>query len=78
VTDPERSRRGFEKAFRVTAEDAAETILRGVVRDARRVLVGADAHALDLLQRLLPGSYHGIVVRAARRTFERTGGSRAK
>jgi NAD(P)-dependent dehydrogenase (short-subunit alcohol dehydrogenase family) len=69
VVDLEKSRRDFEKAFRVTAEDAAETILRGVQRNARRVLVGMDAHALDMLQRLLPGHYHGLVAAAARRTL---------
>jgi short-subunit dehydrogenase len=71
VKDLEKSRRDFEKAFRVTAEAAAETILRGVERDARRVLIGLDAHLLDLMQRLLPGHYHGIVAAAARRTLNR-------
>jgi short-subunit dehydrogenase len=75
VTDLEKSRRSFEKAFRVTAEDAAETILRGVQRNARRVLIGADAMLLDLLQRVAPGSYHGIVASAARRTMSRIGRS---
>lgn len=72
VTDLEKSRTDFEKAFRVTAEEAAETILRGVQRNARRVLIGLDAHLLDMLQRLLPGHYHGIVAAAARRTLGRT------
>jgi len=71
VKDLEKTRSSFEKMFRVTAEDAAETILRGVQRNARRVLIGADAHFLDALQRLMPGSYQGIVVAAARRTIER-------
>ncbi len=56
----------FEKAFRVTAEDAAETILRGVERNAPRVLIGADAHILDWMQRLVPERYQSLVVRAAR------------
>ena len=71
VTDIERGRKSFEKAFRVTPEDAAETILRGVERNARRVLIGQDAYALDLLQRVFPSSYQAIVVRAARRTVAR-------
>jgi short-subunit dehydrogenase len=71
VKDLEKSRGDFEKAFRVTAEAAAETILRGVERDARRVLIGLDAHLLDLMQRVLPGHYHGIVAAAARRTLSR-------
>jgi NAD(P)-dependent dehydrogenase (short-subunit alcohol dehydrogenase family) len=73
VTDLEKSRRNFEKAFRVTAEDAAETILRGVQRNSRRVLIGSDAFFLDLLQRVAPGSYHAVVAAAARRTMKRMG-----
>ncbi len=57
----------FEKMFRLTADEAAEIILRGVARDARRVLVGSDARGLDLLQRWLPGAYHGLIVRFGRR-----------
>jgi short-subunit dehydrogenase len=75
VTDLEKSRRSFEKAFRVTAEDAAETILRGVERNSRRVLIGADAMLLDLLQRIAPGSYHGVIAAAARRTMKQMGRS---
>jgi short-subunit dehydrogenase len=73
VTDLERSRRNFEKAFRVTAEEAAETILRGVQRNARRVLIGNDARFLDVVQRIAPGSYHGLIARVARRQMERMG-----
>ena len=71
VKDVEKSRASFERMFRVTAEDAAETILRGVQRNARRVLVGMDAHFLDALQRLMPASYQKIVAVAARRSIER-------
>ena len=51
----------FEKLFRTTAESAARTILRGVERNARRVLIGADAHAIDLTVRLMPTAYQRIV-----------------
>ncbi len=74
VADLEKGRRNFEKAFRVTAEDAAETILRGVQRNARRVLIGTDAVVLDIMQRLAPGSYHKVVAAAARRQMGRMGG----
>ena len=77
VVDAERSKRTFEKMFRVTAEDAAETILSGVERNARRVLIGSDAVALDLLQRFLPSSYQRLVVAGMRRTVSRMG-SRGK
>ena len=65
--DVEEGKSRFERAFRVTADEAAEAILRGVQKDARRVLIGTDARALDLLQRLLPGRYHGLLARASRR-----------
>lgn len=57
----------FEKMFRVTAEDAAETILRGVEKNKARVLVGADAKALDVFQRVLPNRYQRLLATAARR-----------
>jgi NADP-dependent 3-hydroxy acid dehydrogenase YdfG len=51
----------FEKLFRTTADTAAKTIIRGVERNARRVLIGADAHAIDLAVRLMPTAYQRIV-----------------
>lgn len=51
----------FEKLFMTTAQSAAQTILRGVQRNSRRVLIGADAHAIDLAVRLMPSSYQRIV-----------------
>jgi len=63
IDDLEGASKRFEKAFRLSADDAAEIILRGVSKNARRVLVGADAHLIDLVQRILPGSYHGLIAR---------------
>jgi len=57
----------FEKLFRMTSEDAAETILRGVQANARRVLVGTDAKVYDALQRVVPGKYQWLVAQAAKR-----------
>lgn len=59
--DADKSRRQFEKAFTTTAEQAAKTILTGVRRDSRRVLIGMDALALETMQRLLPGGYQKLV-----------------
>jgi NAD(P)-dependent dehydrogenase (short-subunit alcohol dehydrogenase family) len=69
IEDLEDSRRRFEKSFRVTADEAAEVILRGVQRNARRVLIGSDARFLDLVQRLLPSRYHGLIARASQRVL---------
>ena len=60
----------FEKEFRLTADEAAQIILDGVRRNKRRVLVGADARMLDLMQRWLPGSYHALVIAGAKRRLK--------
>lgn len=59
---PEQATADFEKLFRVTAEQAAKTILNGVKHNKRRVLIGNDAKAIDALQRALPAFYQRIVV----------------
>ena len=66
VKDLENSHVQFEKMFRVTADDAAEIILRGVQKNQRRVLVGTDARVYDLIQRLFPGRYQWLLLQAAR------------
>lgn len=69
--DAQATRANFEKLFITSAERAARTILRAVERDQRRVLVGPDAHALDLLVRLLPSYYQRLVVAFTRRHLRR-------
>ncbi len=58
----------FDALARTTPEVAARAILRGVKRNARRVLIGADAHAIAALQRLFPARYQALVVRQARKS----------
>ncbi len=48
---------GFDRSARTSPEEAARVILRGARAKQRRVLVGADAHLMQLAQRLLPGGY---------------------
>jgi short-subunit dehydrogenase len=64
--DPEVARQRFERLLRTSADDAAAAILAGVRRDARRVLIGGDARAVDLLQRTLPSAHQVLVGLAAR------------
>ena len=52
----------FEKMFRTTPEEAAATIIAGIRGNKRRVLIGADAVAIDTMQRLLPTSYQKLLV----------------
>ena len=57
----------FEQMARTTPDQAAEAILAGVRRDARRVLIGLDARMIDLVQRALPTAYQRLLVAGARR-----------
>jgi NAD(P)-dependent dehydrogenase (short-subunit alcohol dehydrogenase family) len=61
----------FDAGARTTADEAARIILRGVLRDDPRILVGADAVALDVMARLAPRRYDAVVTRAARAAARR-------
>ncbi len=65
--DPEMARAEFEKLFITTANKAARIILRAVQQNKRRVLVGPDAHAADLVVRLMPTSYQRVLTAIAKR-----------
>lgn len=77
ITDVDRARKRFERAFRITADDAAETILRGVQKNSRRVLIGNDAKALDFIQRILPNRYHALFAFVGRRTMQKRSSSKS-
>lgn len=49
------------KASRTTADEAAETIVRGIKRRSKRILIGADARLIDALQRAAPVSYFSVM-----------------
>ncbi|GCB05321.1 SDR family oxidoreductase [Ralstonia sp. SET104] len=68
VRDEQQGKAEFEKFFITTAEKAASVILDGVRKNKRRVLIGPDAHAADVMARVLPAAYQALVVREARRT----------
>jgi NAD(P)-dependent dehydrogenase (short-subunit alcohol dehydrogenase family) len=53
----ERERAIFKVAARTSPEKAAERIVRGVLRDEGRILVGADAWMMDRIQRWAPVKY---------------------
>ncbi len=50
---------------------AAAVIIGAVQRDQRRVLIGADAKVIDVIQRLLPSGYQSIGVVAVKRMAAR-------
>jgi NAD(P)-dependent dehydrogenase (short-subunit alcohol dehydrogenase family) len=55
-----------EQLLRTSPEQAAQVIINGVLANKRRILIGADAVASDLMQRLLPAFYQRLVVGAMR------------
>ncbi len=61
----------FDQIARTTPETAAKAIVAGIRGNKRRVLIGLDAHLIDVMQRLLPTSYQRIIVAGARRQGRR-------
>lgn len=64
ISDPARVVAGqqqWEKLLRMPPEQAAATIVRGVMRNRERILIGNDAHLLDVLARLFPVSIGRIL-----------------
>ncbi len=51
----------FARLVSTSPEKAADRIVRGILRDEPRILVGRDAAQIDKVQRLLPESYWGVV-----------------
>lgn len=61
--DADDARRRFnDKLLRTSPDKAAEVILRGVLRNQRRILIGPDARGVDLMLRLLPVLYQPLVI----------------
>jgi short-subunit dehydrogenase len=53
----------FERLARTTPAAAAQRIIRGIERNEPRILIGRDAQYLDILQRLKPATYWGLLSR---------------
>ncbi|MBF0676192.1 SDR family NAD(P)-dependent oxidoreductase [Pseudomonas sp.] len=63
----EQSRQQFnDLLLRTTPEKAAQIILKGVQRNKRRILVGLDATAADIMMRSMPSLYQRMVVTSMR------------
>ncbi|WP_280259796.1 SDR family NAD(P)-dependent oxidoreductase [Nocardia abscessus] len=65
----------FEAVTLTTPQKAAEIICRGVEHGKSRILVGPDAYLFDLLARVTPTHYYGVVALLERslRTRDTTG-----
>ncbi len=57
-------RDNFEKKLRLSPERAAQTILNGVKKRKRRIIVGRDARLLSIIQRLMPEGYQRVMEKA--------------
>lgn len=56
-----------EKLAKMTPERAAEIIVRGILRNQARVLVGLDAHALHHFAKLTGSRYQDVVAKASKK-----------
>lgn len=65
--DTESRAQQFERIARTTPEQAASHILRAVLRNRRRTLVGPDAKAFDLVSRLPAGISQRVMIAGAKR-----------
>ena len=66
VTDNSRRAQSIERFDEMainTPAAAAQRIITGIEKNAPRILIGGDAKFMDLLQRLLPGTYWSIMAR---------------
>lgn len=63
---PEKSARSFNKLLRCPPEEAARQILEAIQKDKRRLLIGNDAKAIDLIQRILPTGYQKVTAFATK------------
>ena len=53
-------RERFNQIARTSSEKAASVIMNGILQDKPRVLIGADALQVEILQRLFPAKASGI------------------
>jgi len=68
--DPALARAGiamFQKSLKTKPDAAAARIIRGIETREKRVLIGADAYQIDIIQRLLPVRYWSLIGRSARK-----------
>ena len=57
VEETEANTKKYEKAFITSPEDAAKTIINGILKKKQRVLIGKDARQFSWLIRLFPTGY---------------------
>ena len=66
--DKQKMAADFDRVARTSPARAARIILRGMERRRPRILIGADAYAIQGMERLLGARYQGVVSRISRRS----------
>ena len=62
-------RKGFDKLAMTTPEKAAEIIVKGMLKNESRILVGPDAWGIDAINRILGSAYQPLVERFSGKTL---------
>jgi short-subunit dehydrogenase len=57
----------FDKSAKMTAQDAARIIIKGIMKKKQRILVGRDARLADIIQRLMPAGYDRFILSGAKK-----------
>ncbi len=63
MPDKEKLAGTFDKLARTSAEEAGTTIVRGILRDKKRILIGPDARMINWIVRLMPVAYPALIKR---------------
>ncbi|MBE0486628.1 SDR family oxidoreductase [Marinobacter sp.] len=62
-------RKGFDKLAMTSPEKAAEIIIKGILKNESRILVGPDAWGIDAINRLLGSAYQPLVERFSKKNL---------
>jgi short-subunit dehydrogenase len=58
----------FEATLKTTAEEAADTIINGLKKNSKRVLIGKDARGIDFLARFNPDNYDAAIAKYVKKS----------
>jgi short-subunit dehydrogenase len=69
--DLARDRERFANALTIPPAEAASVIVRGILADKERILIGQDAYRIDFLQRLMPARANAMLSSWLLKRFEK-------
>lgn len=67
LNDADQAAQEFKRLARTSPEDAAGQIIKAILEQRRRLLIGTDAKLVDLLQRVMPVRYQSLVVQLTKK-----------